>query len=76
MFVARLERIDGEYVVTVPHEVIVQQDFREGQTVSVAVESLSDYVSIDATTGEPGEVSWKLNEDGPAYLPDTNPASE
>jgi hypothetical protein len=67
MFVARLDRIDGEYVVTIPHEVVVQNDLREGQTLSILVEPFSSYASVEAPATQDAEPTWKLNEKAADY---------
>jgi hypothetical protein len=71
VFVARLERIDGTYVVRVPHDIVVQHDLHDGQTVSVVVESLAEYAQVDPASAEPAEARWRLNEDSPAYRGNT-----
>jgi hypothetical protein len=67
MFVARLERVNGEYVITVPHDVVVDRDLHEGQVVSVMLEPLSDYARIEGSADDTAEPSWRLNEDAPTY---------
>ncbi len=67
MFVTRLERIEGEYVVVVPHDVIVQGDLREGQVVSVMIEALDEYGKVDGEQSEPASSRWKLNEEESTY---------
>ena len=71
MYVARLERIDGEYVVTVPHEVVVQGDLHEGQVVSVMIEPLDGYAKVDGEQSEPASARWKLNEEPSTYRSST-----
>lgn len=68
MFVTRLERIDGEYLVRLPRDVVVNRDLHEGQLVSVVIEPLDDYVSADPANDNVAEASWKLNEEAtPPY---------
>jgi hypothetical protein len=67
MFITRLERIEGEYVVVVPHEVIVQGDLHAGQVVSIVIEPLDEYAKVDGEQSEPASARWKLNENGPSY---------
>ncbi len=69
MFVARLDRVDGEYVIVVPHDIIIQQDLHAGQIVSIVVEPLADYENVDATSQQTLDARWKLNEDRSSYRP-------
>lgn len=69
MLMARLERIDGEYVLRIPKHEVLQHDLHEGQLLAVAVERLNDFASIEVeTTDRPAE-SWKLNEAAQRYEP-------
>jgi hypothetical protein len=67
MFVTRLDRIEGEYVVVVPYEVVVREDLHEGQVVSITIEPLDEYAKVDGEQSEPASARWKLNEDRPTY---------
>ena len=67
MFATRLERIEGEYVIVVPHDVVVQGDLRAGQVVSVLIEPMDEYAKVEGEKSEPASARWKLNEERPAY---------
>lgn len=69
MLMARLERIDGEYVLRIPKHEVVQHDLREGQILAVIVESLDNFGTIGVEAPEhPAEI-WKLNEPRQRYEP-------
>lgn len=76
MFVARLQRVDGDYFVMLPYDVVVQRDLRDGQIVSVVVEPIAEYAPIDATGSDSGDASWKLNDDSVTYDGDEEPDAD
>jgi hypothetical protein len=67
VFVTRLTRVDGEYLITVPPDVVVQHDLHDGQVISVVIEPLNEYVNVNDETPEPARTRWKLNERATPY---------
>lgn len=75
MFVARLLRLEGEYVIVVPHEEVVHSDLHEGQVVSITIEPLDQYVKVDGEQSEPATARWKLNDERSTYDGSSRPTS-
>ena len=69
MLMARLERIDGEYVLRIPKHDIVHHDLHEGQLLAIVVEPLDEFGTISVEATERPQETWKLNEPGQRYEP-------
>jgi hypothetical protein len=67
MLLLKLERVDGEYILRIPKEQVVNHDLREGQLLAVVVEAVSDFGTIAVDESEQTTESWKLNEERPSY---------
>lgn len=70
MLMARLERIDGEYILRIPKHDVVQHDLHEGQLLAVLAEPLEAFGAISVEATERPAESWKLNEAASPYEPD------
>ncbi len=67
MLLLKLERVDGEYILRIPKDQVVNHDLREGQLLAVVVEPVSDFGTIAVDESEQTTESWKLNETGSEY---------
>lgn len=67
MLMARLECIDGEYILRVSKQDVFHYDLHEGQLLAVVVAPLDTLAMIGAEESERPAESWKLNESGQRY---------
>jgi hypothetical protein len=67
VFIARVQRVGGEYFVAIPIDSVIERDLHEGQVVSVLIEAFTDYADVDVTFDEPDASAWRMNEDRPEY---------
>lgn len=67
MLIVRLERVNGEYLLRIPKDEVIEHDLHEGQLLAVVLESLQDFGTVDASLSEEPEPAWKLNESRRSY---------
>ena len=71
MLMARLERIDGEYILRIPRHEVVQHDLREGQLLAVALQPIDEFDIVGQTDSNRPADTWKLNENTQPYQSET-----
>ncbi len=67
MLMARLECIDGEYILRVSKQDVFHYDLHEGQLLAVVVAPLDTLATIGAEESVWPAESWKLNESSRQY---------
>jgi antitoxin component of MazEF toxin-antitoxin module len=70
MIQQRLRKVGNSYVVTIPRDVVEQQQLQEGQLVAVDIHALEVRPVMAPDVREAFERSWQRSESAYRYLAD------